>query len=60
MAECVVRVDSDGAYMLLDRETGVVHARGTEAEVVRVAAGVHALTEAPRLGPVQLVGTIRG
>jgi hypothetical protein len=55
--ECIIRVDTNGDRVLLDRATGVEYARGTEAQVRRAAHGVHTITDAPRLAPVQLVGT---
>ncbi len=52
--ECIIRVENRD-HVLLDRATGVEYARGTEAQVRQFALGVHTITDAPRLGPVELV-----
>jgi hypothetical protein len=54
--ECVFRLEN-GDHVLLDRTTGVEYARGTEAQVRQTAHGIHTITDAPRLGPVQQTGT---
>jgi hypothetical protein len=53
--ECDI-ADENGVSVLRDRATGVEVARGTDAHVRQSAVGRCSVTDAPRLGPVVLVG----